>query len=188
MLKSFVLALCLFSITVCTVAQQRARDAGIKIGVLPTGTANAITDVGGVRVGHTTVHRSDSIRTGVTAVLPHSGNLFQQKVPAAIFVGNGFGKLAGVTQVQELGNMESPVLLTNTLNVATAIEAGVEHTLLQPGNEKVQSVNVVVGETNDGYLNDIRGRHVKKEDVMQAIRNAKSGAVAEGAVGAGTGT
>jgi D-aminopeptidase len=171
-----------------TTAQQRVREAGIRIGVLPTGTANAITDVPGVLVGQTTIVGGDSVRTGVTAVLPHSGNLFQQKVPAAIYVGNGFGKLAGVTQVQELGNIESPILLTNTLSVATAMEAGIDHTLQQAGNERVQSVNVVVGETNDGYLNDIRGRHVKREHVLQAIRTAKSGPIAEGAVGAGTGT
>lgn len=169
-------------------AQQRARDAGIRIGVLPTGAYNAITDVPGVLVGHTTLIQGDAVRTGVTAVLPHGGNLFQQKIPAALFVGNGFGKLAGVTQVQELGNIESPILLTNTLSVATALEAGVDYTLQQEGNEKVQSVNVIVGETNDSYLNDIRGRHVKKEHVRQAIANAKSGTIAEGAVGAGTGT
>ena len=169
-------------------AQQRVREAGIRVGVLPTGTANAITDVAGVLVGQTTIVQGDSIRTGVTAILPHGGNLFQQKVPAAIYVGNGFGKLAGVTQVQELGNIESPILLTNTLSVAVAMEAGIDHTLQQAGNEKVQSVNVVVGETNDGYLNDIRGRHIKREHVRQAINSAKSGPVAEGAVGAGTGT
>jgi len=132
--------------------------------------------------------KSDSIRTGVTAILPHSGNLFQQKVPAAIFVGNGFGKLAGVTQVQELGNIESPVILTNTLNVATGIDAVISYTLSQKGNENVQSVNAIVGETNDGYLNDIRGRHLKQADILQAIQNAKEGPVAEGNVGAGTGT
>jgi len=168
--------------------QKRPRDYNIKIGVLPTGKVNAITDVAGVTVGHTTLIQGDSVRTGVTAVLPHGDNLFQQKVPAAVFVGNGFGKLAGVTQIQELGNIESPIILTNTLNVATGLDGVVEYTLSQKGNRNVQSVNAVVGETNDGYLNDIRGRHVKKADVLQAITTAKSGAVAEGNVGAGTGT
>lgn len=166
----------------------RARELGIRIGVLPTGQWNSITDVAGLRVGHTTLVKGDFVRTGVTAILPHNGNLFQQKVPAAIYVGNGFGKLTGVTQVKELGNLETPVVLTNTLSVATAIEAVIDYTLHQKGNEGVQSVNAVVGETNDGYLNDIRSRHVKKEDVLQAIRHAKIGVVEEGAVGAGTGT
>ncbi len=167
---------------------KRARELGISIGVLPTGKLNAITDVAGVRVGHTTLINGDSIRTGVTAILPYNGNIFQQKVPAAIYVGNGFGKLAGTTQVQELGNLETPVILTNTLNVATAVDAVIEYTLQQKGNEAVQSVNVVAGETNDGFLNDIRGRHVKKGDVIHAIENASDGKVEEGAVGAGTGT
>ncbi|GAA0562891.1 DmpA family aminopeptidase [Chitinophaga japonensis] len=166
----------------------RARDRGITIGVLPTGKWNAITDVPGVKVGHATLVKGDRIRTGVTAILPHDGNIFQQKVPAAIFVGNGFGKLAGSTQVAELGNLETPVVLTNTLNVATAIEAVIEYTLQQPGNESVQSVNAVIGETNDGWLNDIRSTPVRKADVLQAIQSAQSGPVAEGCVGAGTGT
>jgi D-aminopeptidase len=169
-------------------AQSRARDLGIKIGVLPPGKQNAITDVAGVKVGHVTLLENDSIRTGVTSILPHDGNIFQDKVPAAIFVGNGFGKLAGSTQVKELGNLETPIILTNTLSVATAIDALVEYTLTLPGNEKVQSVNAVVGETNDGYLNDIRGRHVKKQHVLQAIATASTGAVQEGNAGAGTGT
>lgn len=167
---------------------KRARDLGLRIGVLPTGPINAITDVQGVRVGHSTLVKGDSVRTGVTAILPYEGNLFQQKVPAAIYVGNGFGKLAGVTQVKELGNLETPVVLTNTLSVATAMEAVVDYTLQQKGNETVQSVNAVVGETNDGWLNDIRGRHVRKEDVRAALQGAKGGKVEEGAVGAGTGT
>ena len=171
-------------------SQSRGRiaDYNIKIGVLPTGKLNAITDVAGVKVGQVTLIKADSIRTGVTAILPHDGNLFQQKVPAAIFVGNGFGKLAGVTQVQELGNIESPLILTNTLNVSTGIEGVVKYTLSQAGNETVQSVNAIVGETNDGYLNDIRGQHVKSDDVLQAIQHAKTGSVAEGNVGAGAGT
>lgn len=182
----------LYSILIAqrTFSQSRGRvaDYNIKIGVLPTGELNAITDVAGVKVGQVTLIKADSIRTGVTAILPHDGNLFQQKVPAAIFVGNGFGKLAGVTQVQELGNIESPLILTNTLNVSTGIEGVVKYTLSQAGNETVQSVNAIVGETNDGYLNDIRGQHVKSDDVLQAIQHAKTGSVAEGNVGAGAGT
>ncbi len=179
---------CLILCVTDSFSQQRVRDLGVSIGVLPTGAQNAITDVEGVKVGHTTLVAGDSVRTGVTAILPHPGNIFQQKVPAAVFVGNGFGKLAGSTQVQELGNLETPVILTNTLDVATAMEAVIEHSLGLPGNEEVYSVNAVVGETNDGYLNDIRGRHVQKEDVITAIQNAESGPVAEGNVGAGTGT
>ncbi len=160
----------------------------VSIGVLPKGKFNAITDVPGVAVGQKSIVRGTDVRTGVTVILPHPGNLFQQKVPAAIFVGNGFGKLAGSTQVKELGNLESPVILTNTLNVATAINAGITYTLSQKENEKIASVNIVVGETNDGYLNDIRGRHVTENDVLEAIREAKPGPVAQGNVGAGTGT
>jgi D-aminopeptidase len=166
----------------------RARDFGVNLGVLPTGPLNAITDVTGVRVGQITLQEGDNIRTGVTAILPHGGNLFQEKVPAGVFVGNGFGKLTGSTQIAELGNLETPIVLTNTLSVAPAIEALVEYTLEQPGNESVVSVNAVVGETNDGILNDIRGRHVTKEHVLEAIKNAQPGPVAEGCVGAGTGT
>ncbi|MCC6366719.1 MAG: P1 family peptidase [Bryobacterales bacterium] len=168
--------------------QQRARELGIKPGVLPPGKRNAITDVAGVRAGHITLIEGDSIRTGVTAILPHSGNIFQEKVPAAVFVANAFGKLAGSTQVEELGNLETPVILTNTLSVAEGIAGVVEYTLAQPGNEKVLSVNAVVGETNDGFLNDIRRRFVNKEHVIAAIRQAHDGPVEEGAVGAGTGT
>lgn len=167
---------------------SRARGLGLKIGVLPIGQHNAITDVPGVKIGQVTLHESSNIRTGVTVIVPDSGNLFQNKIPAAIFVGNGFGKLAGSTQVMELGNLETPIALTNTLGVATAMEALIEYTLAQKGNEKVQSVNALVGETNDGYLNDIRGRHVKKEHVLKAIQSAKTGPVEEGNVGAGTGT
>lgn len=167
---------------------KRARDRGLRIGVLPTGQWNAITDVPGVKVGHTTLIKGDNIRTGVTAILPYEGNMFQQKVPAAIFAGNGFGKLAGSTQVTELGNLETPVVLTNTLNVATAMDALIEYTLQQQGNEKVQSVNAVVGETNDSWLNDIRKRSVTKDDVLQALQHAQTGPVTEGCVGAGTGT
>jgi D-aminopeptidase len=168
--------------------RKRARDFGVIIGVMAPGSLNTITDVKGVTVGHVTLSTGTSIRTGVTAVVPHEGNLFQQKVPAAVFAGNGFGKLAGSTQVDELGNLETPIVLTNTLNVAAAMDALVEYTLQQPGNEQVQSVNAVVGETNDGYLNDIRSRPVTKADVLQALRSAAGGKVEEGAVGAGTGT
>jgi len=169
-------------------AQKRARELGVAPGVLRTGPLNAITDVAGLAVGHVTLNSGDSIRTGVTAIVPHAGNIFQEKVPAAIYVGNGFGKLAGSTQVQELGNLETPVILTNTLSVAEGVAGAVEYTLAQPGNENVRSVNAVVGETNDGSLNDIRGRHVTKEHVVRAIQSAKGGPVEEGAVGAGTGT
>ncbi len=183
---STIFLLVFFSVSLA--AQDRARDVGIKIGVMAPGKLNAITDVAGVKVGQTTMTEGNSVRTGVTAILPHEGNLFQEKVPAAIYVGNGFGKLAGSTQVMELGNIETPIVLTNTLGVATAIEAIVEYTLNLKGNENVQSVNAVVGETNDGYLNDIRGRHVKKQHVLNTINKAQSGAVQEGNVGAGTGT
>lgn len=167
---------------------ERATDIGIRIGVMSPGKLNAITDVQGVKVGHTTIIKGDSIRTGVTAVLPHEGNLFHQKVPAGVYVGNGFGKLTGTTQVKELGNIESPIILTNTLSVSTAMNAVVSYTLLQKGNENVQSVNAVVGETNDGFLNDIRGRHISETDVLDAINKASTGKVAEGNVGAGTST
>src|SRR5919107_1986771 len=168
--------------------RPRARDIGLHVGVLPAGRLDAITDVEGVRVGHATLIRGEDVRTGVTAVLPHSGNLFREKVPAAVFVGNGFGKLAGSTQVEELGEVETPVLLTNTLNVPRAADALIDWMLALPGNEDVRSVNPLVAETNDGLLNDIRGRHVGREEVFAALRSAKGGAVEEGAVGAGTGT
>tara|TARA_B100000949_G_scaffold119411_1_gene105588 strand:- start:3156 stop:4283 length:1128 start_codon:yes stop_codon:yes gene_type:complete len=178
----------LFLIPVLMLSQNRLRDHGIQVGVLQPGQFNAITDVPGVLVGHSTLIEDENIRTGVTSILPHSGNIFQEKVPAAIFVGNGFGKLAGYTQVKELGNLETPIILTNTLSVPTAMNALIGYTLNQPENQNVRSVNAVVGETNDGYLNDIRGRHVTEDDVLQAIENATSGPVTEGNVGAGTGT
>jgi D-aminopeptidase len=189
-MRILIIFLLMMSVTLITKGQapKRARDYGVKIGVLPVGKNNAITDVNGVKVGHVTLFREKYIRTGVTAVIPHAGNVFQEKVPAAVYVGNGFGKLAGSTQVQELGNLETPIVLTNTLSVGTAMNAVVEYTLQYPGNEGVQSVNSVVGETNDGYLNDIRGRHVSEADVKEAISKAKGGAVEEGNVGAGTGT
>jgi len=168
--------------------RKRLRDYGVKIGVMQPGKLNAITDVAGVKVGHTTLISGDSIHTGVTAILPYDGNIFQMKVPAAAYAGNGFGKLAGSTQINELGNIETPIVLTNTLNVAAGIDALIDYTLNEKGNEKVISVNAVVGETNDGVLNDIRGRHVKKEDILAALKNATDGPVEEGNVGAGTGT
>ena len=168
--------------------RPRARDIGIAPGVFATGPLNAITDVAGVLVGQTTIVEGERVRTGVTAVLPHGGNLFREKVPGAVFVGNAFGKLAGSTQVQELGTIEAPIVLTNTLAVGTGVEAVVRWTLAQPGNENVRSVNALVGETNDGSLNDIRGMHVTREHVQAAIVAAQTGAVVEGAVGAGTGT
>lgn len=168
--------------------RKRARELGIAPGILPTGVLNAITDVGGVQVGHVTLIEGDDVRTGITAILPHAGNLFQDKVPAAIAVGNGFGKLMGSTQVAELGEIETPIVLTNTLCVPRAAEAIIDWTLGQAGNEDVRSVSSVVGETNDGLLNNIRKMAVTKEHVLEAIRGAASGPVAEGCVGAGTGT
>ena len=176
-------------VSIATQAQTLPlRAYGVEIGTLPVGENNAITDVPGVRVGQITLIEGDSVRTGVTAIMPTAGNIFQQKVPAAIYVGNGFGKLAGYTQVEELGNLETPIILTNTLSVAVGIQAVVNYTLNQPGNEAVRSVNAVVGETNDGYLNDIRGQHVQPAHVLAAIEQASGGAVAQGNVGAGTGT
>ncbi|MGH8186241.1 MAG: P1 family peptidase [Steroidobacteraceae bacterium] len=169
-------------------ARVRARAIGIAPGTYEPGLLNAITDVDGVRVGQVTLIIGESTRTGVTAVLPHAGNLFQDKVPAGLAVANGFGKLAGATQILELGEIETPIVLTNTLAVGRAVEAVVDWTLRQPGNERVKSVNAVVGETNDGTLNDIRRRGVRGEHVVAAIEQARAGAVEEGAVGAGTGT
>ncbi|MHC4413959.1 MAG: DmpA family aminopeptidase [Planctomycetota bacterium] len=168
--------------------RPRIREVGVRPGVLQPGPLNAITDVEGVRVGHRTIIKGDAVRTGVTAILPHGGNLFQQKVPAAVHVGNGFGKPAGFLQVQELGNIETPIVLTNTLSVGAAVEGVVRWTISRPGNEDVRSVNAVVGETNDGRLNDIRGMHVTVQDVMAAVESAEGGPVQEGSVGAGTGT
>ena len=178
----------LLSVTLCAQEKMRVRQHGIKIGILPPGPFNAITDVHGVKVGHTTLHKGEDVHTGVTAILPHGGNLFQLKVPGAIYVGNGFGKLAGSTQVEELGQIETPILLTNTLNVATAIEALIDYTLNQDQNKDVVSVNALVGETNDGRISDIRGRHLNRKHMLQAIQNATTGPVEEGSVGAGTGT
>jgi len=171
-----------------TEPRPRIRDLGVSPGVLAPGPLNAITDVAGVRVGHTTIIRGDDVRTGVTAVVPHADGVFRHKIPAAIYVGNGHGKAAGFLQVQELGVLETPIMLTNTLSVGTAVTAVIEWTLNRPGNETVRSVNAVVGETNDGSLNDIRGMHVTAQDVVSAIETAQGGPVAEGCVGAGTGT
>ncbi|SOC81382.1 L-aminopeptidase DmpA. Serine peptidase. MEROPS family S58 [Salinimicrobium sediminis] len=188
-MKKVIFTGLLFLVTTLLVgAQQRPRELGIEIGVMPTGELNAITDVTGVKVGHTTLIKGDSVRTGVTAILAHGGNIFQQKVPAAVFVGNGFGKLAGSTQITELGNLETPVILTNTLSVPTAMNTVIGYTLNLEGNEQVRSVNAVVGETNDGYLNDIRGRHLTEEDVLMAIKTASETNTEEGNIGAGTGT
>jgi len=167
---------------------KRVRDYRLTIGVLNPGKHNAITDVKGVSVGHTTLIKGDNVRTGVTAILPHSGNIFQHKIPAAMYIANGFGKLTGYSQVEELGNIETPIILTNTLSVPAAADALIEYTLGLEANQDVRSINPIVSETNDGWLNDIRGRHVKKEHVLHAIENASAGPVEEGSVGAGTGT
>ena len=184
------LFLCLLLGCVTLDAQQHKtlREWGFPTGIFETGQYNAITDVPGVTVGHVTLIEGDSVRTGVTAIVPHQGDIFRNKVPAAIHVGNGFGKLVGITQVRELGNIETPIVLTNTLSVAAGIEGVVRYTLMQPGNQDVRSVNAIVGETNDGRLNDIRGMHVTPQMVIDAINNAHGGPVEQGNVGAGTGT
>ncbi|WP_353722900.1 P1 family peptidase [Dyadobacter sp. 676] len=185
-MKNLLSLLLLLPLTLA--AQKRPRELGIKIGVLPTGALNAITDVPGVKVGQVTLTEGADVRTGVTAILPHDGNIFQQKVQAAMYIGNGFGKMTGYSQVEELGTIESPIVLTNTLSVPTAADAVIDWTLAQKGNENVKSVNPVIGETNDGFLNDIRGRHVRKDHVLNALAQAESGPVAEGNAGAGNGT
>jgi D-aminopeptidase len=189
--KSLVLVLTLiaaFAQGATPTARPRAPDLGLKIGVLPSGPLDAITDVAGVKVGNTTNIRGDNIRTGVTAVLPHDGNLYRERVPGAIVSANGFGKLTGFTQVEEMGEIEAPIMLTSTDSVPRVADAVIGYMLALPGNEDVLSINAVVGETNDGYLNDIRGRHVTEDDVVHAIREARDGPVDEGNVGAGTGT
>jgi D-aminopeptidase len=190
-MRTAVLFLALvYAVGSAVVAQTRprAREIGIAPGIYPPGAKNGITDVAGLRVGHTTVIEGENVRTGVTVVLPHTGNLFQDKVAGAVFVGNAFGKLAGSTQVNELGTIETPIVLTNTLSVGVAIDAVVRYTLRREGNEQVRSVNALVGETNDGGLNDIRGLHITGQHVLDAIRFATAGPVEEGSVGAGTGT
>ncbi len=185
----------IFLLTLAAAAQStspsprpRASDLGLKVGIVPAGPLDAITDVAGVAVGHTTIIAGDDLHTGVTAILPHPGNLYREKVPGAIFVGNGFGKLTGSTQVNEMGDIETPILLTSTTSVPRVADALISYMLALPGNEDVLSINPLVGETNDGYLSDIRGRHISQDDVFAAIKNAKSGPVEEGAIGAGTGT
>jgi D-aminopeptidase len=186
--RAVFLALLLMTGSAHAAERARAREAGITFGILPTGPLNAITDVGGVKVGQVTLIEGANVRTGVTAILPHGGNLYQDKVPAGFSVGNAYGKFMGSTQVKELGEIETPILLTNTLNVPEAAAGIIEWTLHQPGNEQVRSVNTVIGETNDGTLNDIRGRHVTPANAIAAIEAAREGPVQEGAVGAGTGT
>jgi D-aminopeptidase len=185
---SLVLASSVSAQSTSSNTRPRASDLGLKVGILPTGPLNAITDVAGIEVGHTTIINGDNVRTGVTAILPHSGDLYRDKVPGAIFVGNGFGKLTGSTQVDEMGEIETPIVLTNTASVPRVADAVTTYILTLPGNENVLSVNPVIGETNDGYLNDIRGRHITPDDVFAAINKAKAGPVEEGNVGAGTGT
>lgn len=184
----FPLLILIFLLIADSAHSQRARDLGIKTGILTPGEFNAITDVTGVKVGHRTIIEGDGIRTGVTAILPHDGNIFRERVPAAVFVGNGFGKALGFTQLRELGEIETPIALTNTLSIHTVANGVSDYVLNQLGNENVRSVNPVVGETNDGWLNDIRGRNISIHDVYAAIENAKNGSVEEGNVGAGTGT
>src|SRR3984957_3122328 len=195
MIKTIRVVLTLFLASCASIAQNaapearpRCSDLGLKVGILPPGQLDAITDVAGVEVGHTTIIRGTDLRTGVTAIVPHPGNLYREKVPGAIFVGNGFGKLAGSTQVEEMGDIETPILLTSTTSVPRVADALISYMLSLPGNEDVLSINPVVGETNDGFLSDIRGRHITPDDVIAAIRGAKSGPVEEGDVGAGTGT
>jgi D-aminopeptidase len=195
MTKKILAAILLFLLTAVAVAQStaptsrpRCGDLGLKVGILPTGALDAITDVAGVAVGHTTIIRGEDLHTGVTAILPHPGNLYREKVPGAVFVGNGFGKLAGSTQVDEMGDIETPILLTSTTSVPRVADALISYMLALPGNEDVLSINPLVGETNDGYLSDIRARQITPDDVYAAIKNAKGGPVEEGSVGAGTGT
>lgn len=188
LLQAVLLLLGILAVSAYAQPRPRARDLGLQLGILPTGPLNAVTDVAGVRVGHSTIIRGDNVRTGVTAILPHPGNLFREKVPGAVFVANGFGKLMGSTQVDELGEIETPILLTSTLAVPRVADALLDYMLALPGNEDVQSVNPLVAETNDGWLNDIRGRHISRDDVLAALRGAREGAVEEGSVGAGTGT
>lgn len=187
-LSKAIVAMSLLAVASVASPVQRAREAGVTIGVLPSGPLNSITDVDGVEVGHVTIEEGKDIHTGVTAILPHGGNVFRSRVPAGFVAFNAFGKFVGSTQVAELGEIETPIMLTNTLNVPEAAAAAIEWTLARPGNEAVRSVNAVVGETNDGVLNDIRRRRVTAADARRAIDAAKGGAVEEGSVGAGTGT
>ena len=185
-LKTVFILLILFSVLLSAGERKRARDLGIEIGIFPTGEYNSITDVTGVKVGHTTVIQGDSVRTGVTVILPHEGDLFKEKVPAAVYVTNGFGKLVGTTQIEELGTIETPIALTNTLNTFLVANALIDYMISVSG--PLRSVNPVVGETNDSGLNDIQGRHVNSGHLFEAIKNASGGPVREGSIGAGTGT
>ena len=184
--KTVFILIILSLVLLSAVDRRRARDLGTKIGVFPTGEYNSITDVKGVKVGHNTVIQGDSVRTGVTVILPHGGDLFKEKVPAAVYVTNGFGKLVGTTQIEELGTIETPIALTNTLNTFLVANALIDYMISVSG--PLRSVNPVVGETNDSGLNDIQGRHVKSEHLLEAIKNATEGPVSEGSIGAGTGT
>lgn len=188
-MRTTVMLACVLALGMAQAAERpRAREAGVIVGVMPTGPRNAIVDVPGVRVGHATVIEGDDVRTGVTAILPHGGDLYAERVPAALFVANGYGKLLGVTQLRELGELETPILLTGTLEVWKAADALVEWQLALPGMEKVRSLNPVVGETNDGFLNDLRSRPLRAEHVRAALASASTDNVQEGAIGAGTGT
>jgi D-aminopeptidase len=187
-MRLYLFSLILFSSFLSKSQKPRPRELGISFGILQPGNFNAITDVPGVKVGHFTLHTGTDIHTGATAVIPTDANIFQNKLPSAIYVGNGFGKLAGYTQVEELGNIETPILLTNTMAVSTAIDALIDHTINNPENKYVKSVNAVVGETNDGDLNDIRKRVLSKQNMLEALSVAKTGKVLEGNVGAGAGT
>lgn len=184
----YLLTCLLLLLNVLLMSQSRPRDLGVPFGVMPTGKLNAITDVAGIKVGQMSLIVGDSVRTGVTTILPHGGDLYREKVPAAIHLGNGYGKLAGYSQVKELGELETPIVLTNTLSVATGINALITDCLRRPANQEVRSVNAVVGETNDGFLNDISGRHLTEAHILTTIADARSGAIDEGNVGAGTGT
>ena len=187
-MKRFILSAAAILVCFCGYSKGRLRDYGITPGIFKTGENNAITDVKGVKVGHVTLRDGIDVCTGVTAIIPHEDNIYQKKCPAAVYVGNGFGKMTGYTQIRELGNIETPIILTNTLSVAAGIQGLVTYTLNQKGNERIKSVNAVVGETNDAGLNNIRKRVITEEDVLNALRKAKSGPVEEGCVGAGTGT
>jgi D-aminopeptidase len=188
-IKCLFLFVLIFGVTLMATEERlRVREFGIKTGIMEPGKWNSITDVEGVKVGHVTLIEGENVRTGATAILPHEGNIYQEMVPGGIYVANGYGKLMGYTQVEELGLIETPIILTDTLCVPNAANGVITYTLGLPGNESVGSVNAVVGETNSGFLNDIRGRHVKDEHVIEAIKKAESGPVAEGCVGAGTGT
>jgi D-aminopeptidase len=186
--KPLLLVICILSNFTIFAQKKRARDHGIEIGVLRTGKLNAITDVSGVKVGQVTFHQTDGVHTGITAILPHEKNIFQNKIPAAIHIGNGFGKLTGYSQVEELGNIETPIVLTNTLSVPAASAGIIDYIFQSPENKGVRSVNPIVGETNDGGLNDIRKRFITKEHVLEALEKAQTGAIEEGNVGAGAGT